>query len=516
MDMVLARKVDEEADGPWPLPEGWTWAPLGKLGAWMGGGTPSKANLAFWTDGSVPWVSPKDMKVEIIGETEDKITPDAVGGSSAKYVPAGSVLMVMRSGILRHSFPVAVTDRVVTLNQDLRALTPHEGIGPVYVARYLALAAKRVLDDCSKDGTTVNSIEVSALEKLRVPLAPLSEQKRIVVRVDALFAEIAEGEAALAAARKGLDTFRRALLKAAVTGELTKDWRETNPVTETGHDLLARIAKSRAAKAPAKGRGRRAADALPLDTFALPALPENWARGTVDQVKASDQRNGISIAGSSSPPGTKAMRLDALTAHGINLDAIRYIPLPEDRVADYRVTAGDLLISRANGSAEFVGRAVYVSDIAETVVFPDTIIRYPLGRDEQIGRWMEMAWNSPLGRSQIRNLAKTTAGILKISQEDISQISLPIPPPSEAAEILRRVSDALAASADTLAVMDAEAADAARLKQSILKAAFEGRLVTQHPADEPAADLLARLAANPTATRARRGREKANILKANS
>ncbi len=159
MDMTV-ESMERESDGPWELPEGWVWTPLGKLGTWMGGGTPSKANAAFWTNGSVPWVSPKDMKVAVIGETEDKITPDAVEGSSAKYVPAASVLMVMRSGILRHSFPVAVTDRVVTLNQDLRALTPYEGVSPDYVARYLALAAKRVLDDCSKDGTTVNSIEV--------------------------------------------------------------------------------------------------------------------------------------------------------------------------------------------------------------------------------------------------------------------------------------------------------------------------------------------------------------------
>jgi type I restriction enzyme S subunit len=79
------------------------------------------------------------------------------------------------------------------------------------------------------------------LEKLPVPLAPLAEQESIVARVDALFAHIAEGEAALAAARKGLDAFRRALLKAAVTGDLTRDWREANPVSETGHDLLARL-----------------------------------------------------------------------------------------------------------------------------------------------------------------------------------------------------------------------------------------------------------------------------------
>ena len=82
-------------------------------------------------------------------------------------------------------------------------------------------------------------IDFATIAGFDFPLAPLAEQRRIVARVDALFAEIAEGEAALAAARKGLDTFRRALLKAAVSGELTKDWRAANPATETGHDLLA-------------------------------------------------------------------------------------------------------------------------------------------------------------------------------------------------------------------------------------------------------------------------------------
>jgi type I restriction enzyme S subunit len=72
------------------------------------------------------------MKAETIGETEDLITEDAVANSAAKYVPASSVLMVMRSGILRHTFPVAINDRTVTLNQDLLALTPYDGIAAAF------------------------------------------------------------------------------------------------------------------------------------------------------------------------------------------------------------------------------------------------------------------------------------------------------------------------------------------------------------------------------------------------
>ena len=397
----------------------------------------------------------------------------------------------------------AVAEVPICTNQGFKSLRLKAPIDPFFL-RYFVLFARRRLNDAAS-GTTFNELSGRAMEQIIFPLAPLPEQRRIVARIDALFAEIAEGEAALAAARKGLETFRRALLKSAVSGELTKGWREANPPAETSHDLLARIAKARATNGSTKGRGRRGNVDRVLDVEGLPELPKGWAWGTMDLAKSGDQRNGISIPGSPSPPGVKALRLDALTSSGIDFTAVRYIPLPLERVGAYQVNEGDILISRANGSPDLVGRSVYIDEILETIVFPDTIIRYPLGSDHDLGRWMELAWNSPLGRSQIRRLAKTTAGILKISQEDIAQVALAIPPRAEITEILRRVSDALAAVADAQALLDAQTADAVRLRQSILKAAFEGRLSFQDPTDEPASALLARLS-NSSAPAAKRGR----------
>lgn len=490
-----------EAGGPWRLPEGWCWAPAGLFADIVGGGTPANASdPANFAEAGIPWITPADLS----GYTAPTITAGARSlselgfqRSSAQMLPAGSLLISSRA-------PVgycAVVARSLCTNQGFKSLRFKIPVDPFFLRHFVIFAKTRLNDAAS--GTTFKELSGRAMAEILFPLAPLAEQRRIVARIDALFAEIAEGEAALAAARDGLETFRRALLKAAVTGELTEDWRKANSVAETGHDLLAGIALRRSSERQ-RGRARRTSETGPIDTSDLPDLPEGWAWATLDQVKSGRQRNGISIAGSASPPGVKAMRLDALTSAGLDLEAVRYIPLAEDRIADYQVNAGDLLVSRANGSAELVGRAVYVQEIAEPVVFPDTMIRYPLGTDPTIGRWMETAWNSPLGRSQIRRLAKTTAGILKISQEDISQIALPIPPSAEMAETLRRVSEALSACTDTLGTLDAEAADAARLKQSILKAAFEGRLVPQDPADEPASALLARLSA--PAPEARRGR----------
>jgi type I restriction enzyme, S subunit len=485
------------------LPDGWVWTRLGDLGTWTGGGTPSKANDAFWTNGTIPWVSPKDMKVDIIGETEDKITVAAVEGSSAKYVPKGSVLMVMRSGILRHSFPVAVTDRAVTLNQDLRALTPQDAVSPNYIARYLALSAQRVLQDCSKDGTTVNSVEALRLEQLAVPLAPEAEQRRIVARIDALFAEITEGEAAVGDVRKGLDTLRRALLKAAVTGELTKDWRRANPTTEDGHQFLARIAKDRTgkrAKQPARHSG-----ALRLDISALPTLPEGWVYAALGDL-AWESSYGTSVKCDTDANGVAVLRIPNVRDGEIINRDLKYATTSLNlRPADL-IAPGDLLVIRTNGSESLIGRGgVSFEILAQPTYFASYLIRFRLVGGELIWRWVSRYFESPIVRQWMAGHIASSAGQYNVSQKSLAMLPVPIPPLAEIAAALHAISSTMTATLDTFATLDAEAADAARLRQSVLKAAFEGRLVQQDPADEPASALLARVsAAQQSQTRSRR------------
>lgn len=106
------------------LPAGWKLMKLKDLGEWRGGGTPSKSVRTYWENGNIMWVSPKDMKSRKIQETQDKITVEAVKNSSTKIVPKGSVLFVVRSGILRRTLPIAITTCEVTVNQDIQAFVP--------------------------------------------------------------------------------------------------------------------------------------------------------------------------------------------------------------------------------------------------------------------------------------------------------------------------------------------------------------------------------------------------------
>src|SRR6056297_730132 len=229
------------------LPATWANAKFSDFGTWIGGGTPSKANPRFW-NGPIPWVSPKDMKTKVIRKAIDGITEEAVENSAAKLVPAGSVLIVTRSGILAHTLPIAVTAVESTLNQDLKALALPDGISSDYVAWGMRAFEQRILDKCRKGGTTVHSIEMPRLAAFELPIAPTNEQRRIVEKIEAMFDEIDAGVESLQTARATLGLYRQSLLKSAFEGRLTADWRARNAdKLEPPETLLARIQSEREA-----------------------------------------------------------------------------------------------------------------------------------------------------------------------------------------------------------------------------------------------------------------------------
>lgn len=232
------------------IPGTWAFLSLSEIGEWRGGGTPSKANSAYW-NGDIPWVSPKDMKVPRIRDTADHVTKAALKNSAAKLIPAKSVLIVTRSGILAHSFPVAVTDVDVTLNQDLKALIPAAGIDPDYVSWALNAFHRQILDQCAKYGTTVHSIEFPRLMNFKIPLAPTNEQLRIVGKIEELFSKIDEGERCLttvsAIAERALGlatTLRHSILKKAFAGQLVCQDPNDEPASELIDRIKAKKAKN--------------------------------------------------------------------------------------------------------------------------------------------------------------------------------------------------------------------------------------------------------------------------------
>jgi type I restriction enzyme, S subunit len=166
------------------LPYGWSYACLLDLGFFLGGKTPSTNKAVFW-NGSIPWVSAKDMKSAVIRDSQDHITQAGVE-SGLTIVPKKSVLMVVRSGILRRTFPVAINAVSCTINQDLKALVPFPSVYPEYVLLMLQGFETFILSKLAKAGMTVESIMFPEFVSHRFPLPPLPEQHRIVAKINQL------------------------------------------------------------------------------------------------------------------------------------------------------------------------------------------------------------------------------------------------------------------------------------------------------------------------------------------
>ena len=159
---------------------------LGDLCDGQSGSTPSKRNKAFW-NGGIPWVSPKDMKNDIINDTVDHITDEAIAAGNAPLVPPNSVLVVVvRSGILQHTVPIAVNTAEVSINQDMRAFIPKADVPVIgnFIAVFLKCSQHKLLAQV-KWSTTVQSINRESIQDIEIPLPPLKIQKQLVEKVTA-------------------------------------------------------------------------------------------------------------------------------------------------------------------------------------------------------------------------------------------------------------------------------------------------------------------------------------------
>lgn len=209
---LAAASIESDGD---LYPQHWMRVPLGSIGEWYGGGTPSKSRPEFWV-GDVPWVSPKDMKVIQISDAQDHISNAAVENSSVKMIPRGSLLMVVRGMILARAFPVAITTREVTINQDMKALSPFAPDTKEFILLVLRALEADVLAAIEHSSHGTCKLRTETLQSFVIPFPPLAEQRRIISKLNQLMALTDALEAQLAASESIVTN-----LLSAVVGELS-------------------------------------------------------------------------------------------------------------------------------------------------------------------------------------------------------------------------------------------------------------------------------------------------------
>ena len=339
----------------------------------------------------------------------------------------------------------------------------------------------------SSSGVNINNLRREHIETMPIPVAPLAEQKRIVAKIEELFTWLDAGVEALKKVKAELKRYRRAVLKAAFEGKLTAEWRQRNKdKLEPASKLLERIAKEREKAAPARRGGKGKAKKLPpLDTSELPELPEGWEWARVGEI-------GEAVTGTTpSKKETEYYGNDYPFFKPTDLNAGYYVRVSADNLSNKGIENARLL----------PGKSILVTCIGATIG-KTGFIRSAGASNQQINAIIPLTGVMPeyayfncispqFQKSILDNASATTLPILNKGRFEL--LSLPLCCEPEQKAIVQEIERHFSIADEVEQTIEKSLKESQRLRQSILKRAFEGKLVPQNANDEPAEELLRRI-----------------------
>ena len=411
---------------------------------------------------------------------------------------------------------------------EFHVLRPGDAVANKWLAYYLSQPDFRRVARQNMTGTA-GQLRVPSkwLGAAGVPIPPRAEQTRIVEKLDELLSDLDAGVAELKAAQRKLAQYRQSLLKAAVEGALTADWRAAHGTPqETGAELLQRILTARRArweqkqlarfaeqgKTPPKGWQAKYPEPVAPDFAGLPQLPAGWVWASVEQI-ASDEPYALAIG----PFGSNLVVPD-YRDKGVPLVFVRNIrskiyggsatkfvtPEKANELKAHQVTAGDVLVTKMGeppGDAD-----VYPVGQPMAVITADCIKIRPA--HELIDpHYLAAVINSPWGIEQIKPMTQGVAQ-KKVSLGRFSGFVLPLPSKAEQDVVVALLAKSFTSIEEQDVSTELSLKQAAAQRKNLLKAAFAGQLVPQDPDDEPASALLARIRAAREQAPPTRGRKR--------
>jgi type I restriction enzyme S subunit len=495
------------------LPKGWCWATINDTGSYINGFAFKPSHRS---DSGRPIIRIQNLTdpSKPFNYTELELPDDYKVSKNDILVSWSATLDVF----LWHG-PNAL------LNQHIFKVVPNESLIDKTFLRYsLKKSIEELLNTEHLHGSTMKHINRGPFLAHQIPLPPLNEQIRIADKIDELFSELDNGIEELETAQKKLELYRQSLLKSAVEGELSKEWRESQTeISETGEQLLARILKERRerweqeklkefaekGKNPPKNWQEKYPEPVQPDTENLPQLPEGWVWASLDML-LQNIKAGKSFRCEERPPKEDeigVVKVSAVSWGEYNemesktcLDATKIN-------SDYYIKENDFLMSRAN-TIQLVGACVISRDVNLTNMLSDKILRLDFIIESLIFKnWILHLMRSKIGREQIEASATGNQESMKnISQDSIKKITVPLPPTDEIKFLIKELSEKFNAIQDTSNLLSMNFNNLAQQRKNILKDAFTGKLVPQNESDEPASILLERI-------RAEREVQAANVKK---
>jgi type I restriction enzyme S subunit len=474
------------------LPKEWIWIKLGDIFQIVRGiSFPKDARVNEPRDGFVGCLRTANVQREVVWDDLWFVSRGYVKRDE-QWVQENDIL-ISTANSLELVGKVALVKQlpfVSTLGAFISLIRIPKGYNPKFF--YYQISSEEVQSEFRKKASTTTNISNLSTKKVKdtwLKLPPLSEQNRIIEKIEELFTQLDAGIAELQTAKAQLQRYRQAVLKSAVEGELTREWREEHKdKLEPADVLLERILSERRTRWEAEGGKGNYKEPVPPGTDDLPELPEGWVWTSLGQLLEKIEA-GKSFKAEGRPAESNeygVIKVSAMSWGKFLPNENKALFPNTDISRSSPVKAGDLLISRAN-TVELVGAVVLVERDHPNLLLSDKSLRLVLTSREIEKRYVLYSLRSHWVRNVYERLATGTSDSMRnLSQTKIKAAPIALPSREEQIRIADKVERRLSVTDEIERQLDQALTRAERMRQSILKCAFEGKLVEQNPQDEPA------------------------------
>ncbi len=373
------------------------------------------------------------------------------------------------------------------IGRGLAAIRPFKDIEYLYIFYYLRNIEHELAE--MGTGTTFKAISGQDLRSITIPLVSFTEQKLIVSEIEKQFSRLDEAIAALKKIKANLKRYKASVLKAAVEGKLTAEWRSrrgvihcalegrVNPAPtkyETGANLLKRILAEWRKKWEEKNPGKKYKEPAEPDISNLPELPKGWVWATVEQVATAVQY-GSSSKTNENEKGIPVLRMGNIVDGRLDLNNLKYLPRNHTEFPELLLRKGDLLFNRTN-SPELVGKTAVYQGHPQPCSFASYLIRVQVV-SLLLPAMIAYYINSSYGRKWIKSVVSQQVGQANVNGTKLQALLIPVPPQKEQIKIMEEVERSYSIAEEIETAVETNLKRAERLRQAILKKAFSGRLV---------------------------------------
>ena len=378
-----------------------------------------------------------------------------------------------------------------------------DSIDPRYLEAYLQSSEAQAAIDVMKTGGNESGLNLThgRFCELLIPVAPLEQQKRIVAEIEKQFSRLDDAVANLKRVKANLKRYKAAVLKAAVEGKLTEEWRKQHPDIEPASKLLERILTERREKweeaelAKMKAKGKAPEDDKWKKKYKEPdcpgivdfIIPQSWSVATVQQL-AERVQYGSSSKTNEDESGIPVLRMGNIFEGELTLEKLKYLPPNHNEFPELLIDDDDLLFNRTN-SPELVGKTAVYKGKPTPCSFASYLIRVRMMPGVE-AKFLSYYINSMHGRQWVKSVVTQQVGQANVNGTKLQALIIPVPPSMEQRAIVSEMENRFSLMNGMEVAVETNMLRAERLRQSILSKAFSGELIRDDSADSPNNDLL--------------------------